>query len=447
MKRLVSVLAATIIATITWSQVPQKIGYQAIVRDTANNLVTNKAVGIRISILQGSADGAVVYSEIFSPGPQTNINGLVAVEIGGGIPVSGSFSAIDWSDGPYFIKTETDLSGGTNYSITGTSQILSVPYALHAKTAEFYKETDLEFLSGSASGITTDLISDWNNVSNWGNHLEAGYLNEFRKLTINGNTSDFKTDRTWNVGTVAAINTTNGIEGGPLTTSGTIKLTGQALELNNLETNGFITRKGKDKIDTRTLEAGSGIETIQGNGIGGNPLIKDKPLKVGDFAHGGVVIWVDELGRSGLVCAKSDQTEGIRWYAGTRGDTRAYGDGIGAGKMNTAIIIAAHAAIGNDGYTYAAALCNELQVTEGGTVYADWYLPSIAELNLMLENRVLIDSTATANGGNPFFPEGYYWSSTEMTDRLAWMEFFYTGHQEGYYKEGYTVRVRAVRTF
>jgi hypothetical protein len=73
--------------------------------------------------------------EIYTPTPVTNVNGLVALEIGGGIPVSGTFANINWANGPYFIKTETDPSGGTNYTVSGTSQLLSVPYALHAKTA------------------------------------------------------------------------------------------------------------------------------------------------------------------------------------------------------------------------------------------------------------------------------------------------------------------------
>jgi uncharacterized protein (TIGR02145 family) len=91
---------------------------------------------MQISILQGSGSGTVVYSETQTPA--TNGNGLVSIEIGGGA----GFSNINWAAGPYFIKTETDPAGGTNYTITGTVQLLSVPYALHAKTAAGYSETD-----------------------------------------------------------------------------------------------------------------------------------------------------------------------------------------------------------------------------------------------------------------------------------------------------------------
>ena len=115
------------------AQSPEKMSYQAVVRDGSNNLVKNTSVGIQISILQGSASGAPIYVETHTP--TSNANGLITIEIGGGTFVSGSFATIDWSDGPYFVKTETDPAGGTSYSITGTSQLLSVPYALYAKNS------------------------------------------------------------------------------------------------------------------------------------------------------------------------------------------------------------------------------------------------------------------------------------------------------------------------
>ena len=109
------------------------MSYQAVIRNASNALVTSHAVGMQISILQGSSTGTPVYVETQTPA--TNANGLVTIEIGSGTPVTGTFASINWSNGPYFIKTETDPAGGTTYSITGTSQLLSVPYALFAKTA------------------------------------------------------------------------------------------------------------------------------------------------------------------------------------------------------------------------------------------------------------------------------------------------------------------------
>ena len=115
------------------AQAPEKMSYQAVVRNTANNLVTNQAVGMKISILQGSITGTAVYAETQTP--TSNTNGLVSFEIGAGNPLSGTFAGIDWANGPYFVKTETDPTGGINYTISGVSQLLSTPYALYAKTS------------------------------------------------------------------------------------------------------------------------------------------------------------------------------------------------------------------------------------------------------------------------------------------------------------------------
>lgn len=110
------------------AQAPQKMSYQAVVRNSNNELVTSKSVGMRISILQGSATGAPVYVETQTPA--TNANGLASLEIGGGTVVTGTVAGINWAAGSFFIKTETDPTGGTNYTIAGASQLLSVPYAL-----------------------------------------------------------------------------------------------------------------------------------------------------------------------------------------------------------------------------------------------------------------------------------------------------------------------------
>ncbi len=117
-----------------FAQAPEKMSYQAVIRAADNTLLKDAKIGMQISILSGSVDGNPVYQE--SHEATTNTNGLVSLEIGTGTVVSGSFASIDWSAGPFFIKTETDPAGGENYTLTGTSQLLSVPYALHAKTAE-----------------------------------------------------------------------------------------------------------------------------------------------------------------------------------------------------------------------------------------------------------------------------------------------------------------------
>ena len=133
MRKVFTFLAAVLLTASVFAQAPEKMSYQAVIRNSSEALVTNTTVGMQISILQGSASGTAVYVETQSP--TTNANGLVSLEIGVGTVVSGDFTTIDWANGPYFIKTETDPTGGTSYTITSTSQLLSVPYALYAANA------------------------------------------------------------------------------------------------------------------------------------------------------------------------------------------------------------------------------------------------------------------------------------------------------------------------
>jgi hypothetical protein len=128
MKKLYSIIAGLFITASVFAQAPQKMSYQAVIRNNANALITSTAVGMKISVLQGSSNGTVVYSETQTP--NTNANGLVSLQIGSGTPLTGTFTGINWANGPYFIKTETDPNGGSSYTIAGTNELLSVPYAL-----------------------------------------------------------------------------------------------------------------------------------------------------------------------------------------------------------------------------------------------------------------------------------------------------------------------------
>lgn len=187
MKRILLLLAFSIAAlTQGFGQVPYKMSYQAVIRDNSNHLVTNQQIGLRISVLQGSESGLVLFSETLSP--STNANGLVSVEFGGV-----ELSTIDWGADIYFIMTEVDPSGGSNYSISGTSQLLSVPFALHSQTTELYNETDPSFSASPAYLITDSDVSNWSTAYGWGNHASAGYItveadgsatNELQTLSI-----------------------------------------------------------------------------------------------------------------------------------------------------------------------------------------------------------------------------------------------------------------------
>ena len=317
MKRIITICAVVIMATSVYAQAPQKMSYQAVIRNSSNALITSTPVGMQISILQGSPTGTAVYVETQTP--TTNINGLASIEIGAGTVVSGDFATIDWSAGPYFIKTETDPSGGTSYSITGTNELISVPYALFS---------------------------------------------------------------------------TNGTPGpqGPQGDTGA---------------------------------------------TGGYPV-----HYIGESYGGGIVFYVYDGGQHGLIAATSDQSIGIRWYGGSYTNTRARGDGIGAGLKNTAIIIANQGPV--DGAAFAATVCNEYSVTVGGTTYGDWYLPSKYELNLMYQNIGQGDALGLGNVGG--FASSIYWSSTESASPNAWYQHFNDGLQFSGNKFGPN-DVRAVRAF
>jgi hypothetical protein len=223
MIRLITILFAILINASVLAQAPNKMSYQAVVRDNSNTLVIDQEVGMRISILQTSVNGSAVYVE--TQMPTTNSNGLASIEIGSGIVVTGIFENINWANGPYFIKTETDPTGGNNYTITATSQLLSVPYALYAANAgtangggnfthyigeqfgggvifHLWKDAqgvehgfivDKTELSTSQiwSNITTDLIgstaqSTWDGLSNSNAIVaQAGHISSAASLCIN----------------------------------------------------------------------------------------------------------------------------------------------------------------------------------------------------------------------------------------------------------------------
>ena len=126
--KIYSIVAGLLLTASVFAQAPQKMSYQAVIRDNNNALITSKPVGMRISIIQGSVFGAAVYVETQTP--STNANGLVSLEIGTGTVITGTFASINWASGPYFIKTETDPTGGTAYTISGTNELMSVPYSL-----------------------------------------------------------------------------------------------------------------------------------------------------------------------------------------------------------------------------------------------------------------------------------------------------------------------------
>ena len=132
MKKLITLLLVVAFSS-AYAQAPQGFNYQAVARDAAGIAITNQAIGVQILIIQGTPSGASVYTETHTV--TSNNIGLLNLVVGNGTVVAGTFSAINWANGPYFIEISIDVTGGTNYVLMGTQQLMSVPYALYALNA------------------------------------------------------------------------------------------------------------------------------------------------------------------------------------------------------------------------------------------------------------------------------------------------------------------------
>ncbi len=145
-KRTILSCLCLVIACLVQAQdkMPQAISYQAVARDAQGKVVAEKQIGIKVEILKGSAEGAVVYSETHKP--TSNQTGTINLLIGQGTSEIGTFSAIDWGGDTYFLQLSMDLEGGSNYEKVSTTQMLPVPYALYAA-----KAGEVEDKGGSSS--------------------------------------------------------------------------------------------------------------------------------------------------------------------------------------------------------------------------------------------------------------------------------------------------------
>ncbi|MEY3321545.1 MAG: hypothetical protein RLZZ417_1128, partial [Bacteroidota bacterium] len=161
-------LFLSFISITGFAQSPDLISYQTIIRNSNNELVTNASIGVRISILSGTAADVLWYQEEHTV--KTNLNGLAYLNIGSVTPpLFGNMGGIDWSKGPFYIKSETDPTGGKNYTLVTVSRLLSVPYAIYAKSAEKVTgpitELDPLFNASIAKGITAADTALWNTES------------------------------------------------------------------------------------------------------------------------------------------------------------------------------------------------------------------------------------------------------------------------------------------
>jgi hypothetical protein len=230
------------------------------------------------------------------------------------------------------------------------------------------------------------------------------------------------------------------------TTAGNITATTNTTltSLANLATVGTITSGVWSGTAVAVGKGGTGLTAAGTSGqvltsTGSGTLTWTGTHYIGESYGGGKVFYVYDNGKHGLIAATSNQSTAMRWYGGSYTNTRARGDGVGAGLKNTAIIIANQGAV--DGNEFAATVCNEYSVTEtvGGitTIYGDWYLPSKHELNLLYLQKTVVGGVAN----------GIYWSSTEYDDKYAWGQGFSSGSQSSNLGKEFAFYVRAIRAF
>lgn len=327
MQKLLIFISVFMINAVIFGQVPEKMSYQAIIRNTSDNVVSNQPVKMKISILKGNVSGASVYIEEQSK--NTNFNGLVTLEIGTGTVISGNFSEINWSDDQYFIKTETDPTGGNNYSITGTSQLLSVPYSLHAKTAEnltgAITELDPIYTPSIAATIKNTDIENWNS-----------------KLSVESQTLSYDCN------------------------DNLILSSGNSLKIPGISAaNSFSSAQIQAK-----LNAGMSICEIKAQSQCGLP---DEAF-YGLTYKGGLIFLIQNC--SGYVAATEDQSTSATWWNGS-----PYFFGYGPNSFGSVAETSAIVTQSGSG-TYAASICDKL-ILNG---FSDWFLPGNLSLYHMEKN-------------------------------------------------------------
>ena len=490
MKKIYSLVLGLFLTVSVFAQAPQKMSYQAVIRKSNNALVQSLPVGMKISILKGSATGTPVYVETQTA--TTNTNGLVSLEIGTGTAITGTFAAINWANGPYFIKTETDPNGGTAYTIAGTNELMSVPYALFSASGNAGPQgpagatgaqgpigltgpagpTGLTGATGATGpqglqGLTgatgpqgpIGLTGPAGAVGATGPQGPTGLIGATGPQGPIGLTgaagpqgSQGIQGLTGATGPQGPIGLTGAV--GPTGPQGPIGLTGPAGAVGATGPQGPVGLTGAvgptGPQGPIGLTGPAGATGPQGPiGLTGPTGATGPagPVGAGSFIHyigeefgGGVVfhLWKDAQGvEHGLIVDKTDLSSSQVWSNMNSSliGTPAQSMWDGLSNSNAIVMQAGHT-------SSAAALC--LNSTNGGQ--SDWYLPSIQEIQMLWNSYYTVGRSLTQIPG-ALKLQGPYLSSTEYDGGGAWYFEFREGFKTSTYKYDPTVNTRAVRVF
>jgi hypothetical protein len=482
------------------------IFFQAIARDNTSNPAKDREIFVLTNIIQSTPTGTIVLTEEHKT--STDAYGIFNIMVGSGRRVGGSvtgLSTIDWSNGPYYLNIKiviTPITASNTWDYTkewidiGTTIFGTVPFALYsastAKIDEKLNTSDTSkmlepYAKGKAVQIlsttidtklaTSDTASMLAPYAKLSYSLDSIYLkkqiasllgaSDTIKFTKQTYTDSALLTKLTNTGSAASLtnfpilnqnttgNAATAIYAGNITATSNTTLT----SLSNLNTVGIITAGVWSATAIDVAHGGTGLTTpglpgqaltttTTGTLTWTNVSILTGAHFIGESYGGGIVFYVYDNGKHGLIAATSDQILNTRWYGGSYTNTRARADGVGAGLKNTSIIIAVQSGTYSpiyDGESFAAAICNEYVVTIGGVTYGDWYLPSKHELNLLFLQRAVVGNFPNISGS--------YWSSTEYfrsdlvgSYQLAWYQNFVTGVQ-AYLNKKNTFSVRAIRSF
>lgn len=455
-----SFLAFVILAS---GQAPKRFKYQAVLRDPSGQIIKEQLVKVRISIRKGTPTGQEAYRETHTA--TTNANGLINLEIGSGTANIGSLAAIAWTQGPFFVNVGLDRTGGENFIDLGTSQLLSVPYALHANFADSANvKTSLAQVLAVGNDGGAKIIRNLDGL-----FVGSDVVKTDAALEIASSTKGFlpprltveERDKIKNPSPGLVIfNKTSGClnyhnagswfelcgqcvpqPSAAVAGADMLEVVGTTVTLSAIAP-----AVGKGKWSIVTGAGGTfqndTVPTTLFNGIKGNTYNlrwtvanscranQDEVVinfsagdpKIGDEFEGGIIAWLNTGSRSAMVVSKTDLASDAVWGC----PATNIGTIDGPGGDNTLKIVQ------QCGPNTAGKLCDDYSA--GGS--SNWHLPSLGELYLVYYNLARV-----GKGG---FTDGVYWSSTEESATTAWSQNMANGQGPASSKTS-ALRVRAVR--